>query len=428
MLGTSALVSWIRHRPWIADGLFAAALGAVLLPKTATAIRASAWSVQLETLAIVAVSIAHGCVAFRRLAPRSAYGVVCGVMVLLVALPDLEVPGLDAAFAPVLLPSVVSFPVVLYSVAAWCSHRTSLLALAAAGVGTLLVVARLWGADYLTVARPGDGVRDDPVRSMPLFVLLGVVTAVILPWALGRYRRLQTQYVIELEERARREEQDRVESARLAAREERARVAREMHDVVSHSLSVMVSQAEGGRMMAKRDPEVTVSVLENVARTGQEAMRDMRGLLHAMNPDEPDQVRTPQPGLDDLPDLIARVRGAGLPVALHEFGERSWISGAGELAAYRVSQESLTNVLKHGEPNSGSEVRLSWEPGRLQLTIRSHPVRHSTVPVRRGRGLTGMRERVEVLGGTLTAGPADDGSFTVSASIPTLASIEEWSR
>ena len=301
MLGTSALVSWICHRPWIADGLFAAALGAVLLPKTATAIRASAWSVQLETLAIVAVSIAHGCVAFRRLAPRSAYGVVCGVMVLLVALPDLEVPGLDAAFAPVLLPSVVSFPVVLYSVAAWCSHRTSLLALAAAGVGTLLVVARLWGADYLTVARPGDGVRDDPVRSMPLFVLLGVVTAVILPWALGRYRRLQTQYVIELEERARREEQDRVESARLAAREERARVAREMHDVVSHSLSVMVSQAEGGRMMAKRDPEVTVSVLENVARTGQEAMRDMRGLLQAMNPDEPDQVRTPQPGLMTCP-------------------------------------------------------------------------------------------------------------------------------
>ena len=261
--------SWTRRRPWVADGLLAALLAAVFLPITLRAIGGSSWSPALQILAVSAVVLAHACLAVRRVAPVPAYGLVSAVMLLLLAMPELDVAGAEDTFAPILLPSTVVFPVVLYSVAAWCPPRTSRLALAVAGAGSLLVLARLWGADYLTVTQPGLASREDPVRSLALFVALGVGAAVALPWGLGRYRRLRAQYVIELEERARREEQDRVESARLAAAEERARIAREMHDVVAHSLSVMVSQAEGGRLMAQRDPTVTVPVLETVARVGQ---------------------------------------------------------------------------------------------------------------------------------------------------------------
>ncbi len=292
-----------------------------------------------------------------------AFVLVSAVMLLLLVMPALDVAGAEDPFAPILLPSTLVFPVVLYSVAAWCQPRTSRLALAGAGVGSLLVLARLWGADYLTVTQPGLATRDDPVRSLPLFVALGVVAAVVLPWGLGRYRRLRAQYVIELEERARREEQDRVESARHAAAEERTRIAREMHDVVAHSLSVMVSQAEGGRLMAQRDPSVTLPVLETVARVGQEAMRDMHSLLQALHEDEPPGIQTPQPGLGELPHLLERVRGVGLSVSYTETGDRLGLSGAGELAAYRVTQEALTNVLKHAGGDGTAQVRLDWQPG-----------------------------------------------------------------
>ena len=426
-LGTPTLESWIRRRPWFADGLFAVLLAAVVLPMTVPAIGGSSWSLTLKILVISAVVLAHACISVRRVAPVPAFVLVSAVMLLLLVMPALDVAGAEDTFAPILLPSTLVFPVVLYSVAAWCQPRTSRLALAGAGVGSLLVLARLWGADYLTVTQPGLATRDDPVRSLPLFVALGVVAAVVLPWGLGRYRRLRAQYVIELEERARREEQDRVESARLAAAEERTRIAREMHDVVAHSLSVMVSQAEGGRLMAQRDPSVTLPVLETVARVGQEAMRDMHSLLQALHEDEPPGIQTPQPGLGELPHLLERVRGVGLSVSYTETGDRLGLSGAGELAAYRVTQEALTNVLKHAGGDGTAQVRLDWQPGRLCLTIRNDPGSETPRPVSGGRGVSGMTERVAVLGGRLTAGPVEDGAFMVKAAIPTLAYAEEWS-
>ena len=427
VLGTPTLESWTRRRPWVADGLFAALLAAVVLPMTVPAISGSSWSLTLKILVVSAVVLAHACVSVRRVAPVAAFVVVSAVMLLLLVMPDLDVAGAQDTFAPVLLPSTVVFSVVLYSVAAWCDPRTSRLALAGAGIGTLLVLARLSGVDYLTVTQPGFASRQDPVRSVLLFLALGVVAAVLLPWGLGRYRRLRAQYVIELEERARREEQDRIESARHAATEERARIAREMHDVVAHSLSVMVSQAEGGRLMAQRDATVAVPVLETVARVGQEAMRDMRSLLHALHEDEPPVIKTPQPGLGELPHLLDRVRGAGLSVTYAETGDRLGLGGAGELAAYRVTQEALTNVLKHAGGDGSAQVRLDWQPGRLCLTIRNDPGRETPRPVSGGRGVSGMTERVAVLGGRLTAGPVEDGAFMVSAAIPTLAHAGERS-
>jgi signal transduction histidine kinase len=295
-----------------------------------------------------------------------------------------------AEFVPILVPSVVVFPVVLYSVAAWCPQRIARLALAASGAGCVLVVVRLWGAEYLTLTEPGLTDRADPVRSWPLFLALAVVGTVLVPWVLGRYRWLRTQYVRELEARAEREEQDRRENARRAAREERTRIAREMHDVVAHSLSVMVSQAEGGRMMARKDPAAALPVLETVARTGQEAMGDMRGLLRALDDRDPAQVDPPQPGLNDLPELIGRVRRAGPAVELTERGDRLRLSAAGEQA------------------------------DRVHLTVRNSPGGRSTAVTGGGRGLAGMTERVALLGGTLQAGPVDGGGFEVTAVLPAV--------
>ena len=415
-----SIEQWLRQRRWLVDGLFAVAVAVLALPISAGVIWDGSWPRGLRVVAVAALVIGHAAVAVRRIAPLAAFGVAGAVMLVLVALPDLDTGGGVEAFVPILVPSVVVFPVVLYSVAAWCPQRIARLALAASGAGCVLVVVRLWGAEYLTLTEPGLTDRADPVRSWPLFLVLAVVGTVLVPWVLGRYRWLRTQYVRELEARAEREEQDRRENARRAAREERTRIAREMHDVVAHSLSVMVSQAEGGRMMARKDPAAALPVLETVARTGQEAMGDMRGLLRALDDRDPAQVDPPQPGLNDLPELIGRVRRAGPAVELTERGDRLRLSAAGELAAYRVVQEALTNVLKHAGADAGIRVCLDWQADRLHLTVRNSPGGRSTAVTGGGRGLAGMTERVALLGGTLQAGPVDGGGFEVTAVLPAV--------
>jgi signal transduction histidine kinase len=415
-----SIEQWLRQRRWLVDTLFAVVVAVLALPVSARVIWGGSWPRGLQVVVVAALVIGHAAVAVRRIAPLAAFGVAGAVMLLLVALPDLDPGGGVGAFVPILVPSVVVFPVVLYSVAAWCPQRIARPALAASGAGCVLVVVRLWGADYLTLTQPGLADRDDPVRSWPLFLVLAVIGTVLVPWALGRYRWLRTQYVRELEARARREVEERRESARRAAREERTRIAREMHDVVAHSLSVMVSQAEGGRMIARKNPAAAVAVLETVARTGQEAMGDMRGLLRALDDREPAQVDPPQPSLNDLPELISRVRGAGPAVELTERGDRLRLSAAGELAAYRVVQEALTNVLKHAGAGAGARVCLDWQADGLHLTVRNSSGGRSAGRTEGGRGVAGMTERVALLGGTLRAGPVDGGGFQVTAVLPAV--------
>jgi signal transduction histidine kinase len=366
--------------------------------------------------------VGHAGVAVRRAAPHVAFALAGGLVLFLLLTPELG--GTAAApFSAVLVPSVLVFPVALYSVAAWSSHSASLLALAASVAGGVLSLVRLWGADYLTVAQPGLASPEDPVESWPLFLLLGVVAMVLAPWCAGRYRRLRTLYVAELEERARRAQEDRAAEALRAVEQERRRIAREMHDVVAHSLSVMVSQAEGGRMMAARDPASTAPVLDNIARAGREAMQDMRGVLHVLRQDsEDDETRQPRPALADLPDLVATVRSSGLPVCLEERGDRQRMSAAAELAAYRITQEALTNVLKHAGSDASTTVLLAWRPDALDLRVcnRVEERRGNDVAAASGTGsgLRGMDDRLTALGGSLRV-TSHDGRFSVAASIPT---------
>ncbi len=404
-LGWSAAHRWARGHGGVVDGCLALAMVAILAPVTVRTIWASSWSSTLEVLALLVVLLGHGAVALRRSSPRVALGIAGGLVLFLLLTPALDPGTASGPFSAVLVPSVLVFPVVLYSVAAWCSHQTSLLALTASVAGSLLVVVRLWGSDYLTVAQPGLASPQDPVASWPLFLVLGLVAMVVAPWCAGRYRRLGALYVAELADRA--------------AEQERRRIAREMHDVVAHSLSVMVSQAEGGRLMAVKDPASAAPVLDNIARAGREAMQDMRGVLHVLHQDAGEQDQA-QPTLADLPELVATVRRSGLPVRLEQRGAPQRMSRAAELAAYRITQEALTNVLKHAGSDATTRVLLSWRPESLELTVGNRVEGRRRATAGPGRGLSGMDDRLAALGGTVDV-TSDEDCFTVAAHIPTAA-------
>ncbi|PWJ53147.1 Signal transduction histidine kinase [Quadrisphaera granulorum] len=312
-------------------------------------------------------------------------------------------------------PSDVAVLVALYSVAAhgprWARSTALVVALAGAlGLG----VALAWAYNDLRQA---------------LFVVVAATTTTgvlaLLAWTLGQWRRTRLAHVRTLEERARGVETEREQLQALAAAAERARIAREMHDVVAHSLSVVIAQADGGRYAAAADPAAAARALESIAATGRAALTDMRRLLGVLREDG-GTVLEPQPGVEDVPALVASVRASGLPVALVTTGEvRQLPAGAG-LAVYRVVQEGLTNVLKHGGPSARATVRLHWSPGRLEAHVEDDGRGASTAVDGDGdgigSGLTGMAERMALYGGTAHAGPRSGGGFAVHAVLPVPAS------
>jgi signal transduction histidine kinase len=195
-----------------------------------------------------------------------------------------------------------------------------------------------------------------------------------------------------------------VQLAERVAAEERRRIAREMHDVVAHSVAVMVSHAEAGRLVVPNSPERAPEILTTIAEVGREALTEMRGLLGVLR-DEGTST-DPQPGLSDLPALVERLRAAGVPTEL-SVAEGARVSPAVGMTVYRVAQEALTNVARHAGPGATARIQIDSGSGELAVTVTNT----GTVPAdaQPGRGLTGMRERVEAIGGTLQAGPVDGG-------------------
>jgi signal transduction histidine kinase len=229
-----------------------------------------------------------------------------------------------------------------------------------------------------------------------------------------------------LHERARMLAVERDQQAAIATAAERARIAREMHDVVAHSLSVVIAQADGGRYAAEHDPGAARAALRTIGRSAREAQAEMRRALGVLG-ERPDEPLRPQPGVGDLDALVARTREAGLPVELVEEGERRALTAATGLAVYRVVQEALTNVLKHAGPGAAAEVRLGWEEERVTVLVRDDGIgaAHRSGEDGSGRGLAGMRERTESRGGEFSAGPAPGGGFEVRATIPTESARAE---
>jgi signal transduction histidine kinase len=210
--------------------------------------------------------------------------------------------------------------------------------------------------------------------------------------------------------------------SRLAVDEERARIARELHDIVSHNLSVVVVQAAGARAQAAAD--APGSTLEKIERSGREALVEMRRLLGVLRRDNPDEDATalaPSPGIGQLPELAGRVRAAGLEVELRIEGDCSALPPALELTAYRIVQEALTNTLKHAGSGARAEVAVLREAGALAIDVlddgSGRPPGDRSSP-EGGHGLIGIRERVAVFGGEVRAGPRPAGGFHVRARLP----------
>lgn len=257
-------------------------------------------------------------------------------------------------------------------------------------------------------------IHNDPLQSLGDF--WGVAVTFGIAWLAGLALGSKLKEAAATRERADRAERERERLAEEAVAEERARIARELHDVVAHSMSVMVVQAAGVRRLLHDDQEREREALLVVERIGREALTEMRRMLGVLRASGDGPVLTPQPGLEHLDLLVEQVRRAGLDVGVQVTGEPVQLPAGLGLSAYRIVQESLTNALKHGD-RSSAHVRLQYGEDELELEV----VDGSTVVSNErngGHGLVGMRERVAVYGGELEAGPRKDGGYRVRARFP----------
>jgi signal transduction histidine kinase len=397
-------LAWLRARPLVADGLLAALLAAFSLVALWYANRDCEGGCRPGGAAAVALVLAQTLpLAWRRRHPL-VVGLVTGLATAgygLAPYPDLAMP--------IPIGGVVG----LYSVAAWGSRRA---ALASGAVAAVMVV--------VTLSLP----RTDADVVDAAFVSLALAGA----WLLGDRARVQRALAAELQERAARLERERAEEAGRAVASERARIARELHDVVAHHVSMMVVQAEAGPVAVEHDPARAAGAFEAIGATGRQALVEMRRLLGMLRGDEEQAPSlAPQPGLAEVPSLVEQVGRAGLRVELVLEGARVALPAGVDLSAYRIVQEALTNAVRHSGAGR-ARVLVRYGEHELQLRIENglesasgrqsrDSDRQTGRSGRSGRGLLGMKERVNLFGGELHAGPGPDGGFTVDARLPIRA-------
>jgi signal transduction histidine kinase len=304
---------------------------------------------------------------------------------------------------------------VLYTTAAYGTRRVYWAGFASALTGALVITV------YLFLGPPFAG-GGFSLRTLPVAVavLVAAAFALLLAWTIGALVRAA------LRATANREAQERAE-ADAAVEQERVRIARDMHDVVAHSLAVVIAQADGARYAAASDPAAATIALTTISKTARSALADVRLLLGQLRHS---QGGGPQPTLADLEALYAQVRGSGVDLRVTvDPAPASEAPGGAQLAVYRILQEALTNALRHGD--GPVDVRLAWHSDRVELEVRNPlrglaPAASASGPVRTeasgqprsaGHGIIGMRERAQLAGGQLTAGDSG-GEFVVSAVLP----------
>jgi signal transduction histidine kinase len=382
-------MSWLRARPLVADGLLAGLLAAV----------------SLVTLWYVWDECEDGCDP-----PAVAAGLVLATTLPLVwrrrhPLTVGLVTGLATAaygfarYPDLAMPIAIGGVVGMYSVAAWGGRRAAVVS------GWIAVVVLVI---VLSLPRADSDVVDAAFVSL---LLAGA-------WVLGDRARVQRALAAELAERAARLEREQAAEARRAVAEERTRIARELHDVVAHHVSMMVVQAEAGPVAVERDPARAAGAFEAIAATGRQALVEMRRLLGVLRGDgEPAPSLAPQPGLAQVPSLVEQVGRAGLEVELVVEGQETPLPAGIDLSAYRIVQEALTNAIRHGgEGRARVLVRYGERDLDLRVWNEGRPAQGDGSPS--GRGLLGMQERAHLFGGELRAGPAPEGGFTVHARLP----------
>ena len=259
-------------------------------------------------------------------------------------------------------------------------------------------------------------VLNEPAHSLNEVLLVPVTFA--LAWLGGFAQRERTEQALRAEERASQAEREREVAARIAVAEERARIARELHDIVAHAVSVMVLQVGAVRHRMSDGSGEDAEALRGVEEAGRSALGEMRRLLGAMRRDTDDPELAPQPGLDRLDVLLREVRRAGLPVELHIDGEPFRLPVAIDVSAYRIVQEGLTNALRHAHA-SEAHVHIGYGADELRIQV-SDDGDGAADRIDRGvgHGLVGVRERVKLYGGEMSAGTASGGGFRLTTSLP----------
>ncbi|MEV0186904.1 histidine kinase [Kitasatospora purpeofusca] len=296
------------------------------------------------------------------------------------------------------LPADIAVLVALYTLAARSARRTTLVAGAVVQAGVLLACLR-WAPDgaFLTP-----------------FVAVTAMTAAAA--VLGMNVRTTRAYLAAVEERAEHLEREQQQQARLAVAEERARITREMHDIVTHNLSVMVALADAAGYARQRSPERADAAMRQISETGRQALTDMRRSLGVLRADEPDAERHPLPGIAQLDALAEQMSAAGLPTGLAVEGDHGHLPATAQLTVYRLVQEALTNALKHTPAGTRATVRIRCDAGTVTVDVADtgpRPPASAAAPPSSGHGIPGMRERAAAYGGTLRAGPLPGGGWAV---------------
>lgn len=331
----------------------------------------------LPVAAYFVIAAAGGALYWRRSQPLVALGVTLVATAVSMGFDNLDTIGFAMFLA-------------LYSVGRYVTNdRWSHIGLAS----VLAVIGLATVFEDVTLAEVGFG-----------FFLTFVV------WYIGR--RLQFRA-----ERAAQLEREHAAEARRAVAEERTRIARELHDIVAHRVSVMTVQAGAAKTVAAEDPESALRAMEAVEQTGRQALDELRHLLDVLRPEAEVDGLAPQPGLADIPRLVDQFGEAGLDVSLTMNGVRTDLPARIDLFAYRTVQEALTNVLKHAGPSARTEVRLSTDNHDLAIEVFDDG-HGATILPGSGHGIVGMRERAQLLGGRLDAGPRPGGGFQVVANVP----------
>jgi signal transduction histidine kinase len=360
--------NWFRRHPVLINGALVVPLGLIYLG-TAIHEQQKAPGVALALLETMPLF-------WRRSHPFAVLAVVTVGAVVSGFAYDLILP-----FAPALA---------VYTVAAEATRRRS--ALAAAAAVALMATPSVNGVDFLRL------------------VLVGAA------WVAGDNLRTRRAYLRELEEKAERLEREREANIQRAAAEEQARISRELHDVIAHNVSVMTVQAAAARDVFDSDPGRAREALASIESTGRAALSELRRLLSAVREGRRPEL-APQPGLASLAELAAQVRRAGLDVEVNVEGERPQLPAALDLSAYRIVQEALTNTLKHADAKH-AWVDVRYGPAQVDVSVRDDGVGEAGNGAGSGRGLVGMRERAELFGGRLDAGPLAGGGYAVSARLP----------
>jgi signal transduction histidine kinase len=375
-IGFDAVRTALRTHPIAADAAFAALVFVITAPKVLRSPPPLVWAWTLQAALLLPL-------VWRRKAPTAVFGMIAAVA---------GVQWLSDRLLTADLALLIAF----YTVAAYATARRVLLAAGVLEIGVVLAAVRF---------------APEGTTFWAWILMSGMITAV---GVIGTNMRTRRAYLAALEDRAARLERDRDQQAKLAVADERARIAREMHDIVAHHISVMIALADGAGYTTRTNPDQAEEIMGRVSDTGRQAIDEMRRLLGVLRDNSPQPALAPQPAVTDLDELLSTVRAAGLPTQLTVTGQPFSLPSSAQLVVYRLVQEALTNVLKHAAAAS-SRVCLNYSPGHvLEVEVTDNGRGASGPPAPGGHGLTGMRERAAVFGGMVEAGPQAGGGWRVS--------------